>query len=203
MKILVLFCFVSMLFIYIKIDTKYFEKLIIEFVDETQIYQSTDSLTIYFTRASDDSCNIWDKKYFCIFPSSFVEYKEIFGYKRPLNREYYKHLKLLVKIHDCINSSTYIEKLINLGIDGEWEADAIGDMQNLIKQRFNDNNKLFFQLLSKRNEDDIYSFFKFIFDGPIIENFESRWLNHKNEFPNVCDVMVKAHNDLKIRKNRH
>ena len=202
MKNLILFCIVSILFTLQKFETKVFENSIIGFVNENKIYQSKDSLTFYFMKANDDNCNIWDKKYFYFFPSSFADYNELFGYKRPLYRGYYKYLKLLDR-NDCIDLSAYVEKFINLGIEGEWEADAIGDLQNLIKKKFNENTELFFQLLSKRKDNYIYAFFKFIFDGPIIGNFEERWLIHKSKFPKVCDIMVKAYNDLKIIKNKH
>jgi hypothetical protein len=81
-------------------------------------------------------------------------------------------------------------------LNGFWESDGVGDLQVLIRKKINEDNHLSFKLLSELSQDEVYSFFKFIFDGPVLLEIEPKWEITGEQFPDILFQMIKAHKDL-------
>jgi len=152
--------------------------------------ERADTLMKYFSLAekSNDK-KLYDEIIFCVFPDSFREMQELFGYDdhngaAPLyefpNGD--KIIKYFGKL-TSIPRDQYYDKYINICIGGIWEADNI-------KEGFGIQERLLFDTegvcgrLVKRSDKEILSLFQFIFDGPHPDNKNNRNI-YKQLLPRV------------------
>ncbi|MDN5355826.1 MAG: hypothetical protein PWQ43_768 [Rikenellaceae bacterium] len=117
---------------------------------------------------------IYEKKqFFEGFPDSFELFEQIYGYRPPIDTLYtlyfesYNHLNLFCELRNVINKEDYYKKIIKLGIGGYWDADAINYLQHCIDICINENLPLTIKTLKSFTDDEIESFWYFIFDGPL------------------------------------
>jgi len=140
--------------------------------------EQADSLVAFMNRAQKSSSNVkqdLEKKFFCAFPNSFEEMKEVFGYddvkgEAPLyNYPIGENMIGFFSKLESIPDSIYFDKYIRININGTWEADNI-------REAFGFGSKLYFEsekackFLSYFSDKEIESVFKFIFDGPHPKN---------------------------------
>ena len=131
-----------------------------------------------------------DKAYFCLFPSTFQEMEDLFGYSDGPGPLY--DSKNLVKTYDNkdvshspyiflfstlknIPNEVYFKKYIEININGVWKADHI-EGGFLIARPFLENTFNFSKVLKSYSDEDIHSVFTFIFDGPHPDDSENHAL---------------------------
>lgn len=132
-------------------------------------------------------------QFFEVFPDSFELFEQIYGYRPPIDTlntlyyentlyfESYNHLKLFCELRNVINKEDYYKKIIKLGIGGYWDADAINYLQHCIYKCINENLPLTIKTLKSFTDDEIESFWYFIYDGP---------LRTKNLPVNIEDIKI-------------
>lgn len=142
--------------------------------------------------------------FFHEFPNSFFEFNRLYGFSDSAHVLYYeseKHLNRLFTLTK-IDQNDYYNKLINLAIDGHWDADAINMLQNGIRSKVFSNTNLTVQLLKMKNEQEIYSFWKFFFDEPHPEEkIAIRLQPIAINYPEMYRVIVKAHEEVLKEKD--
>ena len=60
----------------------------------------------------------------------------------------------------------FYRKLIMIAMHGKWKADAVGIFQHNLTSRITQNIEIISKELDSYNNDEIYSFWRFCFDGP-------------------------------------
>ncbi len=83
--------------------------------------------------------------------------------------------EILEEVQAIIPDTIYYEKMISLGIGGFWEADAIEYMRLHLLGLVFQNSSLAIDILKKKTNEEITSFFYFLFDGPHPENFQQTY----------------------------
>lgn len=131
-----------------------------------------DNLKRYYLQSTINTRDIEARSFFFDnFPNSFSQLDSIYGYVNdkpaPLYFGYHNHIaNLFNKLDEVIDVEKYYSKLINIAINGHWEADAISDFQRGLREKIINNPELAFSLLEFKNDSEIESFWIFFFDGP-------------------------------------
>jgi len=148
------------------------------------------------------------------YPNSFKKMQETFGYddeKGPA--PYYDHIigggmiKLFSEL-DPIDKGQYYNKLINICINGKWEADNIRGGFGIYKKMIKNPNDIY-QSISTRTDAEIESVFKFIFDGPHPNNEENNKIYNQIievmplEFKRERQLLELAYNELIEEDHNH
>ena len=81
-----------------------------------------------------------------------------------------KHISLFCRSNYTQSATEYFNKLIKLGINGYWDADAVNALQDCILSHVNEKPGLTVALLKQFKEKEIRSFWRFIFDHPHPDN---------------------------------
>lgn len=136
---------------------------------ELRLLETDSLLKIYYNacRSHPDSMR-FERLFFEAFPSSFHEFESLYGYDgspNPLYDDAVAHIMDLLPSLKSIDESAYYRKLINLGICGHWDADAINYLQRLIHSKVLVNPDLSFKILKLKSTDEVESFFYFFFHG--------------------------------------
>lgn len=110
------------------------------------------------------------KEFFNAFPNTFQDFNQLYGYddKKGERRLYSKYEEHIAYFFDCseLPDREKLNKVIRIGIGGEWEADTVETFQqsafNLIKDHSNEAK----EVLDNLPDDKASSFWHFLFDGP-------------------------------------
>ena len=154
---------------------------------------TVQNLTKCYSWLCNDSCYEAYRNYFDSFPSTFGDFRKIFGYEELANGEikygelYSESIHYITKffqMNSKIPLNDFAEKVIRLCIDGNWQSDGVNylhmNVVNIVTssipyqdcyynspefQCYNDTLKdaLLFQLV-QHNGDDILSFWQFYLD---------------------------------------
>lgn len=140
--------------------------------------QQADSLLVFYNKAVDSSLTNridWENKFFCAFPNSFKGMQALFGYDNnigeaplynyPIGANVIHYFSQLKSIPD----SLYYDKYIRININGNWEADNIGEAFGFHYILINET-KAASEILENFDDEEIRSVFRFIFDGPHPKN---------------------------------
>lgn len=124
----------------------------------------------------------------------------------PALGNYMNFLEILPELEKIIPDTIYYEKMIGLGIGGFWDADDIGFTQLHLKDlAFFHNEELAMHILDKKTDDEIASFFYFLYDGPHPENHRSSYeieYRHLNTYnPRIAELLKKAYTQLLSEKH--
>jgi hypothetical protein len=150
-------------------------KIIIQ--DDVAIKQKADQLKRAFQKLSASPYTLkYQQEYFEAFPNSFTLFNSLFGYtdKEPMGAEY-KPCPLTDQAHvyveaffklDGIKKIVYYNRIIEISVNGRWYADGVSYFQHGMANKFKLDTNLFLELLSKRSDKDVKSFWYFYFDGP-------------------------------------
>ena len=87
--------------------------------------------------------------------------------------------------------------MLSVGVEGVWDADEVSYLQYHLREIIVENAKLSIEVLSKKEEKDIRSFCRFLFDGP----HPGHRLNRKyydELYPEVRDLNPKIAEQLKL-----
>ncbi|WP_298417298.1 hypothetical protein [uncultured Kordia sp.] len=177
-----------------------------------------DTIVYFFEKAKIATGNQkieLEKMFFCAFPNSFENMENIFGFDSETGKSaaLYMYSDNLLSNPiisyfanlNSIPSKDFYDKYINICVNGIWEADKIREGFDIYK-RFQNDTKAICKVLSKRNKKDIYSVFRFIFDGPHPDHEE----NHKiyksihplieKENPVLATILKNAFDNLLKQK---
>ncbi|HNP20298.1 MAG TPA: hypothetical protein PKL31_17790 [Fulvivirga sp.] len=169
--------------------------------------EKSDRLNYYYNlyKKNPDSTN-YCVGFFKYFPCNFKEIYEIYVYqeavdgkkeKLPLNENGYYHIRELFNNLDCVSDTIYYQKLINISIGGFWKADDINFFHKGLTDKVINNIDLVLYSLSNKNDVEIESFFKFLFDGPHPpRKIDINLLRIKDKDKRVFEIMEKAHYEL-------
>jgi len=130
-----------------------------------------EALKSDFNKAQGKDSVRYAKLFFAEFPTNFASFNSIYGYSdkggpMPLYSLYEKHISLFCKLNSTQPTTDHFSKLIKLGINGHWDADAVNALQDCILSHVNEKPGLTVTLLKQFKEKEIRSFWKFLFDGP-------------------------------------
>lgn len=149
-------------------------------------------------------------RFFEEFPDDFKTFVRLYGYMEKeeelqlsiLYNQSYNHLSLL--FNSPVSNVDYINKMVNLSYEGTWQSDAVSILQNNINKIVKENRLLVINLLSKRNDKEIRSFWHFFFDGPHPENYqkdyEELYQHYHKENSRITKLMEQSYE--KLLKNR-
>lgn len=147
--------------------------------------------------------------YFDVFPDNFKDFNSIFGYsfndpnkiekEGVLYYEAFNYIEAFFKLN-FIEKEMFINKIIDISIDGKWFADGVNYFQHNMKIYLLNNLDSFCKILSLRNEKEIESFFIFYFDGIHTESLPKEFDGIKKTNIKLFKIIQKSYNlSLKIK----
>ena len=117
-------------------------------------------------------------QFFYEFPNDFRTFFELFGYdefrddsgyvtvnSHILTDESESMVFFLGEIESVPDSEVY-DKLFNLAIGGFWQADGVGALLKILRDRIPSNIPTTCEVMSPRTDEEIEGFWRFYFDGP-------------------------------------
>lgn len=112
-----------------------------------------------------------------IFPNTFENFDKLYGYEdgkgaHILYSKYDEHLNYFAQCSDVSNRKK-LNKVIKLGINGKWEADAYSSLQEIAKTLIKKQPEEAKTVLDKLSNENAASFWYFLFDGPHPNNYKS------------------------------
>jgi len=130
-----------------------------------------DDLKEYYEKALGKDSIKYMKLFFVTFPANFEVFHSLYGFDdktgpMPLYGLYVKHIAFFCKLNTTQSETDYFNKLIKLGINGHWDADGVGALQQCILSHINEKPDLTITLLKQFKDSEIRSFWRFLFDGP-------------------------------------
>lgn len=112
------------------------------------------------------------------FPSNFEDFNRIYGYddikgEGVLYSEYEENIN---NFFSCSGVSNYtkLQKAINIGINGKWDADAVGLFQYKLVDLIKSNHQEALESLNSITKEEASSFWHFLFDGPHPEDNKNK-----------------------------
>ncbi len=146
--------------------------------------------------------------FFQSFPNDFETFDKIYGY----HEDAVLHLthtlfELLPELKQSVPADEYYKKMISIGIRGKWQADEIGILQHHLQEIVPENIKLSIDILNKKEEKEIESFWYFLFDGPHPNNYRKYYGNLYAKIsqinPKIADLMKQAYEQLLSEDDGH
>jgi hypothetical protein len=135
------------------------------------------------------------------FPSTFKDFSYTYtffndkDYDLTMYNKEVDHLKGLLEL-DLIEDSIYCEKLIWICLGGQWDADAPGNLQSVIKATLGKRKEGMFKQLKRMSEGQQVSFWFFYYHDRF-KSKESEFNELKSEmrsrYPNVVHSMEIAY----------
>lgn len=139
---------------------------------------TSDSLLLKFENMGFDNMdiplshsNISDKIiFFNLFPNNFSDFNNIYGWNEKLDSPQilyhisYEHISLFYRIYNIIPQDIYYRKIIDIGIGGYWEADAVNYFQHCMRNVFLNNAPEAIVTLKDYTDEDIKRFWHFFYD---------------------------------------
>jgi hypothetical protein len=147
--------------------------------NDTETKQKAEQLKKSYQKlsASPHSAE-YQQEYFEAFPNTFLLFNKLFGYSHkepladskydfnsPLNREAESYVPAFFKLTE-IEKTLYYNRMIDISIKGRWYADGVNYFKMGMQEKFIADINVFCELLSKRSEKEIKSFWYFYFDSP-------------------------------------
>ncbi|HAF28642.1 MAG TPA: hypothetical protein DCG75_06300 [Bacteroidales bacterium] len=147
--------------------------------NEPDIKQKAEQLKKSYQKLSSSPYTAkYQQEYFEAFPNAFLLFNKLFGYSdkeplgeptsdfnSPLYNEAYLYVEAFFKLTG-IEKTLYYNRIINISINGRWYADGVSHFQHGMKEKVKADINVFCELLSKRSEKEIKSFWYFYFDSP-------------------------------------
>jgi hypothetical protein len=152
------------------------------------------------TSGTQNQKNEAQLSFFNEFPNSFKELSDLYGYPNDkpavLYKEYVQHIGLFNKL-SIVNKTSYYNKIIKIAIGGRWDADAIGDFQQGLNNRVENNPELTVSILKTLDDNTVKSFWYFYFDGPHpAESISSQLKTIKVINNHIYQLMIVTHHQV-------
>lgn len=138
------------------------------------------------------------------FPNSFTDFKSTFGWNDKLDKPNVlydsanEYIDYYFKLVSVVKNKIFKSKVINISINGKWEADAVGYFQDKIHNLI-ENDKDFVLMLNDLNQKDINSFWSFYFDSEKLIYPEELNIVLDNKMQKISKSIF---DDLKKQKNK-
>lgn len=150
----------------IKSNSQVVKTPVVKPTNNSGVKDSLEQMAIRLTELYDNkNC----KEFFNAFPNNFQEFNQLYGYEdekgeRILYSKYSEHISYFF---NCSEKSKRekLTKSIEIGIDGKWEADAIGAFQDSTFDLVKDNINEAKELLDNLPNEKASSFWYFLLDG--------------------------------------
>ena len=155
-------------------------------------------------------------RYFQLFPSDFKTFQQIFGYLRDdegrsLARPPVKHTLwgFLPELKSVIPAKEYYEKMLSVGVGGTWDADEVTWLQKHLVEMVTANTKLSLEVLERKSEREIRSFWHFLFDGPHpddpmkLKRYDSLYVSISRLSPKIAEQLKLAYEQLLTEYDEH
>lgn len=136
--------------------------------------QNPEQLKVIYQKLTSSQGEAYDQEYFDAFPGSFTLFVATFGdladdhenfNPAPLYEESHSYVRAFFKLRS-IDTSTYLNKIIDICIGGSWDADAVSYLQHEVRTVTSQSVESFSQHLSNRTQEEVKSFWRFYFDEP-------------------------------------
>lgn len=117
-------------------------------------------------------------KYFRIFPCSYKEFVDVFGFYEtkdtlilsPLYNDAYEYIECFFQ--NQIDKNLFYNKVIRITSDSHWAADAVNYFQDFLMYYFKRDYEIILKELESCSEEDISDFWTFYLFGPHPEKKE-------------------------------
>ena len=123
-----------------------------------------------------------------------------------INHELYGFLPELKAV---IPEEEYYEKMMDVGIGGIWDADQVNALQGHLVDLVTENIELSLEVLNKKEEKEIVSFWHFLYSGPHPdhpknrESYENLHLRVKRLNPPIAEQLKQAYEQLLSEYDEH
>lgn len=149
----------------------------------------------YFNQFVKEKDSLSEVFFIKMFPDNFKEFKAIYGYEENQGETVYGDLydnyeQIIDYQPKYISSEEYIKKLMDISMGGVWQSDNVAHIQNKVNSLFYKNSRLFTEILTKKDESEIRSFWKFFFDGPHPENQKNLYNDVLNKLEKIDESMI-------------
>lgn len=179
---------------------------------QISMQERADTLMLLYKRIQEskdtNSLKVYKTAFLKLFPHSFSLFNSIYGYDdengaRLLYYEAENHTDLFFNL-ESINQDAFIKKVIDISLNGHWEADAINYFRMKMKESLLENPELYYVILNSYSESEILSFWHFFYDGPHPKNYENIYKElYSRGFKlnkDISKLMQKAYSKLLLEK---
>lgn len=112
--------------------------------------------------------------YFECFPSSYVEFVDLFGYEMigvsavfaPLFRDGEQYFAVLPRVRRVVAEDRYVGKLVGIAEGASWQADSVNELKQELGTLLRESPQLVLREVDKRGSDFADDFWRFYFSGP-------------------------------------
>jgi hypothetical protein len=114
-----------------------------------------------------------ERLFFDKFPSSFDKFRELYGYDEESGAMplyfHHEHITFFCSL-SSIPKIEFYNKLLDISINGTWEADNIRDLgiYTVLSEDIEDMAKV----MDMRTDAELISIFHFVYDGPHPDNYQ-------------------------------
>lgn len=134
------------------------------------------------------------QKYFELFPNSFTELLNMFGFENGKGAPLYdgsEYIQAFFQL-DSISEAKYMKKWVDISINGHWDTDAVSHFQFHLRLLVLEKTNLTYQVLKKYTHKEIESFFYFFFNEihPQYESIPSQFEKFKNLDRDFYDIIL-------------
>jgi hypothetical protein len=110
------------------------------------------------------------KEFINAFPNTFQDFNQLYGYddqegERILFSKLNEHISYFFNCSE-VSDREKLNKVVSIGINGKWDADAIGMFQDSTFDLIKDHPNEAKEILDSLPDDKAASFWFFLFDGP-------------------------------------
>ena len=128
-------------------------------------------------------------------------------FPRPKERNGSMFIELPYEVQGVVPTEIYYEKLLSLGVDGFWDADDVNFLGMHINMLVFQDLPLAVKVLEKKSDDEIVSFWYYLYDGPHPEHeqkqafFKSTSQELMPLSPRIAGLLQRAYDQLLSEKH--
>lgn len=135
-----------------------------------QYKSDQDSLIMLANKLETAFDNKKPLEFFELFPKTFSQFNQLYGFDDKkgeciLYKKYQEHIGFICD-NNNIPLKDKLSKMIAIGVNGKWDADAVSMLQQCTLNLIKDNVKISLQILNGLSKSDILNFWTYLFDGP-------------------------------------
>ncbi|MGY6562372.1 MAG: hypothetical protein ACXITV_09715 [Luteibaculaceae bacterium] len=178
---------------------EYAQKALSSDMDKKQEY-----LTLFFESFPNNF-----PTFFKIYGDRYDSYNDSIEYDVLLLAQEYTLSTLLPELKQAIHEQDYYKKMITVGVGGFWQADNVSALQNHLQDILPENVPLSVKVLEDKSEEEIKSFWRFVYDGPhpdhpiLKELYDTLYPKISQVNPKVAELMKQAYEELSAEDDGH
>ena len=137
---------------------------------------SANYLNHYYNQSFNLKDSLSEVLFFKMLPDNFKDLKKLYGFKKTNNDTVFGSLHTNYRhiwsddFFKNVSREVYIEKLVNISINGRWQSGSINCFKTNIWILLEPDLKVFLRILNKKTKKEIMSFWVFYFDGPLLKH---------------------------------